>query len=342
VDSSDIYNCISESKIKQIAGRCRNKDGLYSENIMYNYSPITNIGFINLEDLKDAAQREMKALNCLSDNFGTTKLLKDQILPLRKLISEQVKYLGYQLVKCNDIGDAEIAYLNIDAALESYRVYKEIYSDQEGLKNALKMTGNIIVEKYKSSFTLVKSKTDHALLIKERCERIEENITKYSLSELKNLSYQATDKVEKLSYEVYCNLAPYLNKNELSKRILKYANSRKATKLENLFIQGIFSILEDKSRLKSLLATTFIIGEKYNKEEIFKKTASIIKKMGLSKSAVDIDTCFKIYNLLCNSARNTKDIPTTWKIKNYNTTKISIEKYKKEDPNFSDFFTSLL
>ncbi len=339
IDNTDPINCLSVSRIKQIAGRCRDLKGLFSENIIYNFKkPTETHNKFTLEDLVDAANKEIKAINCLTDNFGKSTILNDQILKIRKLITDDVTCLGYPLVSINSNGESQISYLNIDAAIETYRFYNETYIKEKGLFETLSKIGNSVTEVTLHTTTVVKPKTDFDLLKKERTSRIKQNLSDKDITELILLVKRTTDKIEKLAYDTFIEFSPYIENKALTERIVKEADNRKFSSLKNFNDSAKFSILDEKTSFKTAITSIFEIGKTYSDSEITESMNHVLKKLGLAIHSLDDSKAKLLFNLFIKSTRNTKHKPSTKKVINYNSTDLEIIKFSKEMPDLKTLF----
>jgi hypothetical protein len=148
---SPVY-MLSDHKLKQIAGRCRLQ--LLSETLIYSIRP-TRVRDINEQDLLTAAETELRALDCMENQFKSHSYLKENLEPLRKLLIDNPKVKGLEFVRTTIDGNNAISYLNIDAELEKYRIAKQLYARKKSLPEKLKKDGHIVTHQQHTGGNLV-------------------------------------------------------------------------------------------------------------------------------------------------------------------------------------------
>lgn len=159
-DSDYSHTLLSEDKLEQIAGRCRDSEGLLSETIIYkSRNKIDNKQFStnSLRNLKDKIIKESKLL---ADFTNTIPVLKNIYPELKEnwlrqinmdaiVINSLKSYCNTQkikLIRKNIDSDFHPAYLNIDNILIQFKLLNTLYSSKESLFGSLKKDGNEIVD----------------------------------------------------------------------------------------------------------------------------------------------------------------------------------------------------
>jgi hypothetical protein len=96
--SGDTRQSLSEKKLKQIAGRCRN--GLISETVIYDL-PIEEEkrNKTTFENLIKTAKRELNALQCLKVQYFNDKYLKENYEKVRKLMIENTELSEHRFIR---------------------------------------------------------------------------------------------------------------------------------------------------------------------------------------------------------------------------------------------------
>ena len=333
VNNVDRLNCLSELRIKQIAGRCRAAKGLLSYNILQKYKP-QKLKEEKKDKLIEAAQEEINALNCLTKTYNKSSVLKEQIDLVREMIISKTQYNGFRLVKIDFISrDAKISYLNIDAALELTRTRKEVYKSKNTLYKKLMNSGNIITVKEEVSKTDVE-KIDLTYLIAERAKYIEHTIKLKDVQLLENLlTNENPDTVETCAYETYIKLQQYVDNDYLIEKIIENTKSKSSTILKNFLKSAQLTILEDTSLYKQALSSQFTIGETYDDNDIHSRINRFYSKMNINDQEIDEKKAVKIFRLMISHTRNPRISNTAKTVKGYNPFNIPIIKYKSEFPD---------
>lgn len=159
-DSDYSHTLLSEDKLEQIAGRCRDSEGLLSETIIYkSRNKIDNkqLSTNSLRNLKDKIIKESKLL---ADFINTIPVLKNIYPELKEnwlrrinmdaiVINSLKSYYNTQEVKLirKDIdSNFQPAYLNIDNILIQFKLLNTLYSSKDSLFCSLKKNGNKIID----------------------------------------------------------------------------------------------------------------------------------------------------------------------------------------------------
>lgn len=341
VNNADGLNCLSELRIKQIAGRCRAKKGLLSNNILQEYVS-QKLSEVTKKDLIEAAQYEIDALNCINKTFEKSTVLNDQINQIRELIISKTHYNGFSLVKIDlSANRIKISYLNIDAALELARVRKEVYKGKSTLSKKLQSIGYIVTVNEVNSITDVE-KVDLTHLVEARAKIIETNIKYKDVQFLESiLMDENPDYVEKCAYDTYISLQQYVEHDYLIENILKHCNSRNIAGLKNFLKSAQLSILEDASSYKQALSSQFTVGETYDDKEIHTAINRFLQKIGLGYLKPEEKKAVKMFRTMVSHTRNPRISKTAKTVKGYNPLNIPIVKFKSEFPDMDELFRNI-
>ena len=341
VNNADRLNCLSELRIKQIAGRCRLEKGLLSNNIIQEFVP-QKTEEQSKEELIEAAQKEIDALNCLTKTYKNSSILNRQINLIRDLLMSKTQYNGFSLVKKDFLtGNAKISYLNIDAALELTRTRKEVYKNKNTLCQKLKSIEYKVNKKEILSKTEVE-KIDLKHLIDERSKIIERNIKYKDVQFLEDLlQSENLDAFQVCAYETYTALQQYIDKDYLIDMIIKYSKSKNITCLKNFLKSAQLCILEETTNYKQALCSQFIIGETYDNNQIHTRIKRFFMKIGLSDLNIDEQKAVKYFRLMISHTRNHRISKTAKTVKGYNPLDLPIVKYQSEFPNILERLKNL-
>ncbi len=337
VKNTDKLNCFSELRLKQIAGRARK--GLLSENILLEYHEQKKIIF-NKDKLIDAAKFQIKGLTCLSESYGKSSYLEDQVLNVKELVVKKTNNFGFNLVKLNENLDPEISYLNIDALLELNRIQNEVFQNKNTLFHKLTSQGNTVFETISKSITKV-DKIENKAYILAREERIFKNLNSWSKFNAVDRIFSAKDNTEMLVYKSFNDLLNYIDKTYLIEHLTKLSSNRKSTLLKKFVCCAKLSIMENSSLYKQALISQFEIGVHYTNEEIHKRVNNLLFKINARLKSPDEKTSIKIFNLFVKATRNNKRAGKPKLVKSYNPKNIPITNTKKEFPEIEDLFKEL-
>lgn len=157
-----IYTLLSPDRYTQIAGRCRDKSGLYSETIIYNTMALNANERQGINEYKEYLlhythdiQEFINHAKELESKYFSTKdsfrrLLSDKFSEIKTEILEKSKktYFGsveVSLVRQNIVTKKfEPSYFVIDSITESLHLRKELYVEPATLFDLLKKQHNII------------------------------------------------------------------------------------------------------------------------------------------------------------------------------------------------------
>ncbi len=325
IENTDKLNCLSELRLKQIAGRGRT--GLHSENVIFEYNSF-KLEKITKEELIETANTEINAINCIKKSYGKSPLLKDQINTIRDLIISNTATNGFTLVKKNSNGDPEISYLNVDALLEMSRVKNEVFKNITTLKNRLIKQGNIVTESISKTSTKVEIIENNTDLL-ERKKSVTENLNKWSTHKAFRLISSTSDKTEQLIYDIYNSLVNYVDNNFLKDKLIELSSNRTNVLLKSFKSRAILTLLDDTSNYKQALNSQFKIHSYYSNEEIHKKINNMLLKLGIGEE-VDEPKAIMLFNNFVNSTRQGKKHDNKRLVKDFNPAKIVIVKETNE------------
>ena len=289
------HSLLSEDKFIQILGRCRDKDGVYSETIIYNTKPVpkeTKDVKKYLRELEEFLLDEAKLLvdyrdNLIAVNEKYPKLINSYILPNNEYINKSMKsYLRTKsttLIRENINNELVPAYFNIDSIMIQIKLLYRLYSDKQTLKESLTGKGNCVkyIEWYYQG-----NEIDDLVESPE----IEE-IRKLEVDEIISILREATpeeraDLVGKIKVrrtnngaiflKRYSELLKYVEFEELTQKLKNMIESKKSKRYYNRFYNSvIFWALSDEHPLKKNIIAYFKIGEKYTSKEIAERMKGI-------------------------------------------------------------------
>jgi len=288
-----IYASLSEHKLKQIAGRCRKL--LFSETIIYDINPVAKKIPPPIEALIIAAEKEVKALDCISANYLSNSVLKHNLEQIRDLIISNTKVEGYQLVRRNNHHEIAVSYFNIDAILESYRVQNELYNTRSSLPDFLISEKHIITVSNHVSKIEVASTDVAAVNRKQQVDDIIEQIRVLKIFEVKELFN--LDQLQKSIVDAYLMHVLYADKDQLLQKLKDAANSRDSRAMTNTRWGILYCTLHPDSIYKRNVNQRLRIGEAYSPAELLVQWNKIFEETGMQKQLKSEVTATRISKL---------------------------------------------
>ena len=287
------YQMLSLNKITQIHGRCRIKNGILSDTIIYNQIDCwKKKGCSNYKDIlfkqANAILQLQKTASELSDS--------DQDLnDLFEIVKTAIRDKGVvslsniepvRLTRTNSAGTEAIAYMNIDYLIEREELRNTIYDKIEHFVEALKKQGHHVY--FKQINIPV---TDNQRLITESAEKESNQVIDDQLSELiKELRtitqtrYLSLPEKREFQRQKGCSrfinrfydLQEYADADTLIEQLWKIRHMD-ARAYKNLRNAVIFWAMDNNHPFKKELLNSFKIGKKYTASEIQKTMLTIVK-----------------------------------------------------------------
>jgi hypothetical protein len=325
---------LSDRRLKQIAGRCRNT--LLSETIIHDrlLNPVQEY---HKEELISAAKGYIDSLVCLKKHFSHYPILADYYEIFTDKMSGILQDdFGIKFTK-NKVNSKvkEISYLNIDAYLEGQRVQLNLYQNMYALSNALEQ------------------KNDVTLSIATQETKIDSN--KISLQERNELSQTALDILKKhdtalgISMEVgqmkltayqekiiqeFIKLMEYYDKKELLKFFTKSLIDKSDLRVFNkLIFSAHFLTLPEGSLLVDRFKFYFHLNKAMKKGEVVKRLNYYFKDCQLPVQRNTPVKAVRFLKSICSTYKISKKGNTDIIIKDYNSSKLKLLKHR---PDFED------
>lgn len=147
------FTLLTIDKLQQIAGRCRNKEGLLSETIVYNTIGEIQNPYLDLNSIRKVICKDAQLLVDISQNIHISKhrfptlFYGNRDINNSDLVSCSRKKYGQSsainIVFDHD-GKLNIAYFNIDNIIIQLSLMQSLYSEQSILPSQLEEQGNVI------------------------------------------------------------------------------------------------------------------------------------------------------------------------------------------------------
>lgn len=282
-DINHPFTLLSTDKLTQIAGRCRHSEGLLSETIIYStHNNISDdINYDNLE-------RDIIADAMLLSDFAKNNRIVQQKFPkliqnYNRISEDDIEknsgknYYGsssIKLVRCVD-GNIMPAYFNIDNIIIQVRLKNILYSEPEGLYNALQNEGNQV------SFTNIKEtkripnkiysevmEQSNLSTEEERNELINKLKEKRTLQEREALAQHLSincKTINKIFLEHFIELQKYVPLEKLVNILPEYSNN---TGYRNLYNAILIWALDENHPIKITLKEKFPLNSNFTNKEI--------------------------------------------------------------------------
>ncbi|EGK02606.1 hypothetical protein [Dysgonomonas gadei] len=316
IDINDTYNLITVSNVKyahqmlttkkitQIYGRCRVKDGILSDTIIYNtteYEPKFKrttakyrntlikkankvLDIIKAADIIQDKDKDLEDLfkvvkNAISDKALETPFRGQPIPLIRPTINE---------------GKYDIAYLNIDFLVEREQLFNDLYVNQEKLYKALVSEGHQVIEiQYKDNMTDEEKSAEQGIdnHFTDDREELIDSLQATLVTDLKEkadklptgvLNKYVTEKLRTCSKEEKPLLDRFIKLNEFveSDKLLDYLyeiRHKNIKALKSLNNTIMFWCLAENHPLRISMREAFEKGKEYTPEEIHEKIEPIVK-----------------------------------------------------------------
>lgn len=280
------HSMLTIDRITQIHGRCRRITGILSDTIIFNTTKQSYQKGINsyADYLMNKANKVLKVIEVADDIMQDDDTLTDLFSIIATAIEEkaQEKSIGGELINLVRMNIHEKyvpAYLNIDYLAERLKLYDELYSHSETVKEALSKLGNII-----SYNTLPYDTTPQQNDIEQGNRVIQKQlIDKYiqdAITEIKELANTKglndnnlirnnrynRSKV-KIFYERFIRLYKYVDLDSLLRQLWEIRADNN-TAFKNLNNAVMYWALDEEHPFKVAIRRSFIPNRSYSASEI--------------------------------------------------------------------------
>lgn len=364
-DSRYIYTMMSIEKLKQISGRCRHKDGLLSNLVIYN----TNTETLNidvdkeLEELKSMAEEFIKfycEVNSIITKYPT--YVQEYISELKKSISENItgKVLNntVSIVRTNIGNEVDYAYLNFDHIRDFLISKKELYSSNYGLPSKLEESGCEVIKlqatntpsdrqlenyigKRQTEIAKENKNTNVAEIIKKLTDLKTGNLlNNRELAHLYRVSTRETNGFLKIFSDYYKHV-PF---DELIAKLGELYKSKKDIRLEKKYQNALFFFsLKDNDAFRLRIEKDFPINTRIKQIDFERKSIDIFRQFlntdFTDKQALQLMRHF--VNIEFNSY-NKKENIKNGVVKNYDVLGLNCEPLNTRSFNIKDYKTHIL
>lgn len=326
---------LSDKRLKQIAGRCRDKEGLLSETVIFDaWEEMNEINY-NVEDCLALANKEIAALQCITNNYNGHPLLKQNIDKIRELIVESTQFNGFRFLRWKSKNEPAISYLNIDAFIEQIRVRNELYSTKFDLYDCLLNAGHQVNILERRDYLIIE-KND--LGIADRIERVKAvmDLVKNPESELKHLNTFIEDKstngLQKFLLMNIIEFTDFVKMDKFLSLIEAAAPLRDKRKLNNILLGAYYFTLDRESHYKRTVEHYISVNNKFTSKELLKLWNLIFLESGIHKQLESEVQAVRLSKLHFRLIKKRKDpnlateTEATFTIKNENPFKFRLIK----------------
>ena len=336
-------HALSDKRLKQIAGRCREKLGLLSETVIHDLiDPKSTDNFYSKDEIIEAAATQVKALKCMHDNYASVPLLQRIQVQVTKQLMKALDDIGNRFVKYRKKDkEPKISYLNVDSFFESTSTRQELYQDYDTLSDTLKSAGHkVVTEKKRSSIVVDKVDLDTAdkkQQVKEIMDFLRTNPQDSDILEL--LTTGRNTHLQKRIAGEYLKLRTFIEGDQLLDFFEEAAIIRDNKKFENLIRSAYFTIMAPGSLYKSRMDKYFNTGKPLTRGEILKRLQLVYNELGIpgklaseTKAIRLLKTCYKI-----SPIRKTASKEAMFMVKSYNPLKFNIIGMEQEIEDINSF-----
>lgn len=323
-DVSCPYTLLSEDKFLQIAGRCRNKDGLISETIIYHPNDDNSLFLETDRIAKEDILTDAMKLACFAESVPEIQAKFPKVFPqYNSLTQEYIIAHSYRkygkteeipLIRKNAItNEIQPAYFNIDRILIQQELNNTLYGKSLALKNALDKSGHEVTYFDVSEDREIPSSI-YTEINKEINESNDQQLDSI-IADLRKLETQGerfiyANKVQcsrenKRFLEYFKMLQKYVPFDVLVEKLSPLKTKREYEKFHKA---TIIWALDAKHPIKCSIKESFPLGAKVTGSEIETGVTAIWNGL-LNMGRLKHNQCYIILDLFCvKSNRTTKKI----------------------------------
>ena len=286
ISNTDVtHTLLSVDKLQQIAGRCRDRQGLLSETVIYKTTD-TNDN-VNIEETRQAFVNDAEFLCVFYNSFGRLRYLYRQVYQnigeytIDDFIKDSKrKYDGltspYPVVR-DSFGKLVPAYFVIDSMCIQLELKQDIYARQDKLNDVLSPHNNVTFrndeEIIPQSVEAVREEIDTEMVnhrdaeINSLIEQLRSTPVGQRASKATSLRHNCS-RFSSTFLEQFSELCRYIPFEELvaKLRIIDRPSNYKPFKYSS-----IFYALDDMHPIKTIINSNFVQNEAYTGEEILNK-----------------------------------------------------------------------
>jgi len=351
------YHVHSDKTLMQIAGRCRDKNGLLSENIVYSkgYEPESYDHPYTLEELVESAQNSINLLECMKHHLKHNIVLKKQAEVLFGDVPKILNIYGYPLVSLKS-KNPTVSFLSIDAILEKNKVINNQYCEPNAMYKVLSKENDVTFCTIESARKINTSNTKSISIADEKAY-VDEILSKLiidcvskgekhghapSIELLVSNDYSSA----KYAFEIYEKFRLHVDNIQLKQHIINAFDSSKVKlQLKKLTIKLTSACADDNDTIKKELKTTFEYEKSYTSNQVKEHMLEIFRKLNITDvNSLKPQVLMERFNLMVKTSKTSKKgvKGKIFKIKGYNTLDIDVISSCKEHLTKSENFKLLV
>lgn len=312
------YTLLSEEKLQQIAGRCRHKDGLLSETIIYSSDTLFSFEkpkpTVPVAKIVDDATMLADFANAIPkiQSIYPNVIPNNKVLTIDDVVANSERgYKGTEqmrMVRKSADGSIVPAYFNIDNLIIQQNLKKGLYQSTTALKDALVSSGNSVT--YKAIYDEEKLSDEITAAIMETVTKTEEEKLEEIIMELRKMKgIQAREDAAKQ----FSRLCPRKNEQflihfiELQKYVpfeLLVDKLEKSKDYRQFYNSVLIWALDDRHPLKCAIRENFPLQSKLTPDEI-EANISVIWNGLLNMGDLKHNQCYDILALFCKKSKRT-------------------------------------
>lgn len=336
IEPGDFLNSPSESRIQQIVGRCRK--GLLSESLILGETSNDKRNKYYFEDLENEAKIQLRSLDCIHNNFKSSKLLKGIITDFYKSLIESSRIEGFNLIKTEESNSSnKISYLSIDAILELSNSKRTIYNTKNGLAKKLRKLGHEITETEESPETWIGNKPNNSekLKITELGDFKKAVDGLYSSDQLKDfLKDKEKARLHKV-FEILIKYGEFVDPKQLKELLIEKANNSKSLKNLEKSLDSI--TLDENSFFRKSLRTHFELEKEMTEDMIHEASRNLLTTMSILYQ--DNERKIKEHiNCWVELKRKPSKLGHKYVVKGYNPMKINVLKFRTDNQKVNSLY----
>ena len=322
-NTQNTYTLLSPAKLTQIAGRCRDKQGPYSETVIFDSKSIKwqiipakyREYLLKLaSDLKDYALASKKIIanypKLVDETFA---LIQTDIIERSK--KAYIDQTPISIVRTNIENNCDISYFNIDAIYESAIMKMEVYNDPMGLPDRLAKEGhhiNVTIDDRAAS----KEQLEQEKLSDEQYNKINQqsidrlvkqlhslhNSRSLTGKELKTLARQkGISKVEQVFLKRFQELYHYIPFLQLVRQLQENVQTNEKW-YKGFKSKALIWALDENHPFKTLATKHLALNKIYTRDELLIKANIIASVYGKGRQIKESEVR-PFIRLICDTQR---------------------------------------
>lgn len=279
------WRLLSESRIKQIAGRSRT--GLLSHTVVHDYIIAPDFeSYLEQNVLANIAQVQILALTCMKSNFEKDPFLSKFSTNYLKSLLASFDSTENRYVRLNNKDEFKVSYLNIDATLEAQRVRLNLYQKPEQLEEQLIEIGYEVSAEDRQSTLIIEDENTSKDKRTEYIQILDFLRSSDKTSELHfNRQFQRFNSTQLEVVDRCIFLLRFYDYDEFLEKFSEKAYKMAPFRPINaMLIQHCLYLLPETSVFKQQVKVIFPLMTRLTKEDINKRLNKLLQTYGVNFS----------------------------------------------------------